>query len=541
MKGLPKYLILIILPAFLFITSRIIKDAQGPYYLNFSDPSYAYLISSLNLARGFNIVYTDHPGTTVQVIGAITIKVYYLLSNKNTDLARDVLMRPEDYLLFMNGVLIMINCIILFLLGYVTFRLSNKLMLALLLQLSPFVSWEIFYGLIIVAPDNLLVGISACFLILIVYYFYKIDEKNNTPLYFVILFAVVSGFGLATKLNFLPMIIIPLVLVKKFKNKLTFIITSAVSFLIFVYPVISNYPVFFNWLSRLAMNSGVHGTGSSNVIDKSSFFNNVILIFTENYLFLFAYMLIILTLSVTYLNKKTIESSFHFAFKKYRLILLTIISSMSLLVFIMSKHYNQYYLVPAIMLCTISISICAKINYEIYKNKLPKLMYIEILLIILLSVWSIWGIEEVYFIIKDKKAEAYTVLNYIGKNYPDAFIINELPTAGKQCAMAFSLNYAGDQYNNYRTELTEILPFQLYYNRGENKIYSMNEGNSVREYLSLNKKIILKCVPSSPAPEIIKEKINSILEVKNTSCKKVFENKYYESVYEIYPGIKMHE
>ena len=107
MKGLPKYLILIILPAFLFITSRIIKDAQGPYYLNFSDPSYAYLISSLNLARGFNIVYTDHPGTTVQVIGAITIKVYYLLSNKNTDLARDVLMRPEDYLLFMNGVLIM--------------------------------------------------------------------------------------------------------------------------------------------------------------------------------------------------------------------------------------------------------------------------------------------------------------------------------------------------------------------------------------------------------------------------------------------------
>ena len=69
----------------------------------------------------------------------------------------------------------------------------------------------------------------------------------------------------------------------------------------------------------------------------------------------------------------------------------------------------------------------------------------------------------------------------------------------------------------------------------------MNEGNSVREYLSLNKKIILKCVPSSPAPEIIKEKINSILEVKNTSCKKVFENKYYESVYEIYPGIKMHE
>ncbi|MBK7157851.1 MAG: hypothetical protein IPH77_04655 [Ignavibacteria bacterium] len=110
-----KYSLLFVLPVILFITAHILKVVQGPYYLNFYDPSYVYLINSLNLAQlsGYGVGFIDHPGIPLQVFGAIVIKSFHFIDNVNQDLVNDVLTRPESYLNFIN-IFVFLNSIVLF-------------------------------------------------------------------------------------------------------------------------------------------------------------------------------------------------------------------------------------------------------------------------------------------------------------------------------------------------------------------------------------------------------------------------------------------
>ncbi|MFZ1459862.1 MAG: hypothetical protein WAU38_03605, partial [Ignavibacteria bacterium] len=123
-----KYSLLIVLPVILFITAHILKVVQGPYYLNFYDPSYVYLINSLNLAQlsGYGVGHFDHPGTTVQVLGAVAVKLFYFLTNNNQDIVNDVLSRPESYLFFMNKFFVFLNCTALFFVGYFTLKVTGN-------------------------------------------------------------------------------------------------------------------------------------------------------------------------------------------------------------------------------------------------------------------------------------------------------------------------------------------------------------------------------------------------------------------------------
>ncbi|MBK9332806.1 MAG: hypothetical protein IPM96_10505 [Ignavibacteria bacterium] len=166
---------LLILPVILFISAGLLKYAQGPYYLNFYDPSYVYLINGLNLAQleGFGVGHFDHPGTTVQVISAVVVKFYYAVSSSGIDIVSDVFSRPEAYLIKINIFLNFINCLFLFLFGYFIYSLSKNIFLTFFLMLSPFASTELFYGMIIVTPDNLLISASLMTLGIIFYCLHK--------------------------------------------------------------------------------------------------------------------------------------------------------------------------------------------------------------------------------------------------------------------------------------------------------------------------------------------------------------------------------
>src|SRR5437016_12461503 len=83
MKPVPlaQILLLAVIPAGLFLSSIFLHAIAGSYYLSgIFDPEYVYLLNSLNLLNIQPPSHTDHPGTTLQIFGAIVILGIWLLS-----------------------------------------------------------------------------------------------------------------------------------------------------------------------------------------------------------------------------------------------------------------------------------------------------------------------------------------------------------------------------------------------------------------------------------------------------------------------------
>ena len=218
----------------LFITGCLIKDAGGPYFLNYYDPSYVYLINSLNLLQLSSVGHFDHPGTTVQVLGAIILKLKFISVGSADEIIKVVFSDPEKYLELINRCFILLNSLTLLLLGIFIYKITNDIFLSLLIQLSPFVSFQILYGLVLVAPDNIII-LPSLFLIGIIFYYIFKSDPDNPALSYILFCGIVCGFGTVTKLTFIPMWIIPFILIKSFKNKSIFLLTGVLAFLIFIF------------------------------------------------------------------------------------------------------------------------------------------------------------------------------------------------------------------------------------------------------------------------------------------------------------------
>ncbi|HYP54345.1 MAG TPA: hypothetical protein VEQ42_12430, partial [Pyrinomonadaceae bacterium] len=80
---------LLLLPALLLLVAFHVRDARGPYWLSENlDPSYPYLLNSLNVANLHRPFHTDHPGTPVQTAGGLLIRLSNLSSDEHAT-ARD--------------------------------------------------------------------------------------------------------------------------------------------------------------------------------------------------------------------------------------------------------------------------------------------------------------------------------------------------------------------------------------------------------------------------------------------------------------------
>ena len=106
-------LYLLVFPVIFFFTIFWLREASGPYWLHFNlDPTYSYFFNSLNLLNGMAPSHIDHPGTPVQFLGALIIKIASLGSD--VDQITDTALRdPEKYIQLISNVIIFLNSLIL--------------------------------------------------------------------------------------------------------------------------------------------------------------------------------------------------------------------------------------------------------------------------------------------------------------------------------------------------------------------------------------------------------------------------------------------
>ena len=336
---------LVIAPLVLLITGfKFDRTKYG------TDPESAYLFNGLNLAMFESAGLYDHPGTTVHAFNAVVIGVTHFLRFTDTDLQTDVLVNSEYYIEVLRKSFIVFNSLLLFLLGLVAFSVLKNIWLAFLLQLVPFLSITLTEELATkIAPEQLLFSSSILLIILMLKYYSSLNQESKRHAF---VFGLLGGFGLATKLTFLPLLVIPFIILKGNWNKIIYLVTIVPSFILFTLPAAPAYKLMAKWFLAMGTHTGTYGQGKAGIIDPAQYLqsiidiskNNKFLIFTLLSLFV-ALMVIIVRIWLKKKPAKTGETA-------YILALFVAIAGSMLMV---AKHYfSNHYLFPPLCMTGIA-------------------------------------------------------------------------------------------------------------------------------------------------------------------------------------------
>ncbi len=199
----------------------------------FYDPEYVYLFNGVNILFSQKISHIDHPGTPLQLIYAIIIKVRFYFFKEFSDFDKDIIMNSEKYITAVNRVLLVFQSIIVFWLGIVTYKLYKNIWLSIIIQMSNFYFTLNSYIMATRAMTENLLMIGCLLFIIYLLKLVNLIEKgdrNKRILKYIILLSIVTGFGIATKFVFLFLIIIPILIIPKVCNKFVYLLGCILSF-----------------------------------------------------------------------------------------------------------------------------------------------------------------------------------------------------------------------------------------------------------------------------------------------------------------------
>lgn len=534
---------LIVLPVLLFIAAYLLKEAGGPYYLNYYDPSYVYLVNSLNFIQFAGAGHVDHPGTSVQLIGAVVLKLFFLSKDSGFDFLNSVFSNPEFYLNLINKFFVLLNCLTLFLTGYIIFKLTNNLYISLLVQFSPFISFEILYSLVIISPENFLISVTLCLSSLLFIYIYK-NNINSSSFKFTSVLAIICGIGSVTKLTFIPFCIIPLILIQQFKYKVLFVLLTVLIFLIILLPAVSNLTYLSDWIKNLVFGTGIHGQTNISVFKTSVFLQNIISILSKDILFAVIYFIILFTVVISLFlkNNNTADNNSgtdNIIFKKEKLILISIFTALTIQILIVAKNYlpyAQYYLVPSFVLSLTGLAVSILLLYKIYGIEIIRLKinFFFAAAIIIVSFYSLIKFTGTCKDAAEARDEAYKISNFVKKYSGKELIIPSLICANEDCALAITTinGYSGKNSAKYQSVISQYLTSKIQYNPWDQKLFSVPDNIDIKKTLNESKKIIVQ-LASNTSIEFFINLINERYDIKVSEYKLLLERRNLEFVYEI--------
>lgn len=456
-------LILLLLPSLLTITALSLRNSRGPYWLCSNlDPEYQYLFNFLNLSRFKSVGNYEHPGATVQFLGAITLRfVYHTDTSSNDNLQTDVLKRPEHYLRATNNIMILLNSLLLLIVGVIAYKYTGNIWLATLLQLSPFLSTTILeYGLMRVSPEPLLLFSSLLFA-LIVPIMINRESKHNYR-HYMMFFAIASGFGLATKMTFIPMIIIPLLMLPTLRIKMFYLLGTVLSFICFTPQLIPKYKEIFKYLFGILTHTGYYGFGKTGLIDPDIYTSNIWTLLNDHREFsiilLISVCIIIMNIIVPSMRKTALDNT------SFRLLFaLTTAQMMALLM--IAKHPNSRYLLPELALLGSNLFIIGNYFMQIKGKISINLKRLTILIALILAVIVVLntGIQHVNLFHETEmmKKDSLEIYQKVQNDYKDHTKVYFFSASSPLYALGFGHGFIGRIYS---AELEEIYNRVYFYN-----------------------------------------------------------------------------
>jgi hypothetical protein len=266
-------LALLILPAAFTAVLFAMRASSLPFWQSFNlDPDYYYLLNGLMLVEMLAPTDISHPGTPVQVLIALVLRLMHP-SLPAAGVVEAVLDQPEAHLVMVTTVMFPLVGLGLFWLGRVFLTATGNLMPALLAQSAPFLSMIIPKFGLHPKPEAFLI-IAVAPLMAAALHAARAERLEDRH---AIWLGMAIGFGIACKIHFVAMGLVPLFLLDRRRLFLVLPLATAAGFFLFVSPALPSWQIFVDWWGRVAVSSGAYGTGAATVIDPTryprAFFN----------------------------------------------------------------------------------------------------------------------------------------------------------------------------------------------------------------------------------------------------------------------------
>ena len=339
-----------------------------------ADPAYQYLLNGLMLLNAQAPAHTDHPGTTVQVLIATVILAKWLLGLSKAAISYDdifysVLSEPEASLLTVSLVLILLNAYALFYLGKRIYHSTQNFALPILSQFAPFLFAIACPSIAYPSTESLLFFSTTLLLGLLAPIIFKIKGAESITVS-PIAVGLICGFGLATKLNFAPLLI--LILLMRFRASLVASITAGIAFLCFIAPAWSKIGQLYKWGLSLMTHEGNYGIGPQVGFFTISGLTSKIKMLFLVFPFLYALIFLIIFFSLVALSKMKFIQAFFTKRDLNKLsercgkvnraiesravwLFFVIILTICLQILMVTKHFHIRYMLPIFPLIVVGV------------------------------------------------------------------------------------------------------------------------------------------------------------------------------------------
>ena len=549
----PKYLLVMVIPLIVLVLGLMMKKATGPYWLGpNSDPSYQYLINSLHVLEGKTPSHFEHPGTTLQILGAVVFKSFHLFDD-NTTIIKAVLAKPELYLNAVFLSMLIPFILILIGIGLYSCSKSQSIMFACLIQSTGLVFCK-FYNIKIVLPpivninpEMLIIIVSfLCILTMLKLYF----KESKKCLWESIAFGIICATGFISKTTFIPLLLLPFLLLPGLRQKIIFFITFIFSSIVFTLPARAAYSKMLYGFKGLAVhkNRFDYGAAEKSIIDADQFIANFISIFKFKPFWVVAVFASVIGMIVYSVLRQKDTFEYPEKYKKiFKYILaITLVSLGQIL--IVSKHYAAHYLIPAISL----LGLLLGFYYLAIRQSQIKKSIVAFFLIAGICAQT----AQAFVYYKNLSAlhgDLYEFSKSVHKKYDKCQIINYYRASSQKFALFYGDSWGGKK--EYSQILKQMYPGSYFYLSWDKDFRTFDkmvrldsidlERNCVMAYGSRNEKFD-GFVDAQEMEFIRNEGISRIKKIASTESRLMFyaakrfegEKKYDKAFYAAYKAMQ---
>ena len=284
------------IPIIFVIAICQLTKAKEPQWLppTFENP-YVYLFNSLLVVDGRVPVYTDHPGTTTEMFGAIFLRISSLKSPG--DLIYSALSHPEKQIRELHWALLIFSALILWILPWLTALALRSHTAGLLIQAPCLFSNILLYYSTFFGSDLMLVPFSiaavCCCLLLLVpssvpeklefFFATRIASQDANPprlrripvLLLPALTGLVCAFGMATKLTFFPLILVSMLCCRTRSNLFAFSVSFFLGLAFALLPIYAQLWRLVNWAVGMGFHSGKYATGDIGLPQSNAYLSSL--------------------------------------------------------------------------------------------------------------------------------------------------------------------------------------------------------------------------------------------------------------------------
>lgn len=260
--------LLSVLPAFLAImTLSLILNKQ--YFFVDRDPDYAYYIAAYKTALGYAPGYLDHPGVTATKLTALWMRLVHWFAGSGSLLVCGLL-NAERYLRATVLLYVTINVVMLWFLGWLVTRRTSFVSLGLAAQCGTFLILPtLMASLVKLNAEIVMHALSLAVAVLTVM---TISSRNSTRALVACLYGLVCAAGVLTKLNFLPVAVLPLLILKGAWHRLLYLTIAILTAIVLICATPEAWQKFLSQLMSYATRTGVHGKEGVGLLPANSWF-----------------------------------------------------------------------------------------------------------------------------------------------------------------------------------------------------------------------------------------------------------------------------